>query len=358
MIAGGLVGAVSPGVGRVSEVQAQSQNQDGVKQAVSALYSPEQQRVMAEYRSAVDQNLLEFVNGVDAGVVKQGTAYKISDVLPRAVADIKNMTGIDFTSGFCDFQADNYRHVKTRHGKDGMADSSMASPEDIARAKYVLDNYDSVELSKERNRKYINKDGKMSDILLFKKAVDGKYVIVEATPDGRKKKLHTISMWLEANNKTDSNKLTDAGSLPPEPNVQNGLNEYLPSAENLSNNPDSVKNLNSISARGHEPDMPQGNETSDVKIGDVKKLVEQALGIPVREGQVRSKKFGGFISSNPYNRQKNDIIRAKYRNDIATLLNEFGHGTYHICQLTKSANYRLLKTMGKIIVPLLQVIMV
>ena len=40
MIAGGLVGAVSPGVGRVSEVQAQSQNQDGVKQAVSALYSP------------------------------------------------------------------------------------------------------------------------------------------------------------------------------------------------------------------------------------------------------------------------------------------------------------------------------
>ena len=104
--------------------------------------------------------------------------------------------------------------------------------------------------------------------------------------------------------------------------------------------------------------MPQRNETSDVKIGDVKKLVEQALGIPVREGQVRSKKFGGFISSNPYNRQKNDIIRAKYRNDIATLLNEFGHGTYHICQLTKSANYRLLKTMWKIIVPLLQVIMV
>ena len=44
---------------------------------------------MAEYRSAVDQNLLEFVNGVDAGVVKQGTAYKISDVLPRAVADIE-----------------------------------------------------------------------------------------------------------------------------------------------------------------------------------------------------------------------------------------------------------------------------
>ena len=50
--------------------------------------------------------------------------------------------------------------------------------------------------------------------------------------------------------------------------------------------------------------MPQRNETSDVKIGDVTKLVEQALGIPVRDGQVMSKKFGGFISANTHSKDK------------------------------------------------------
>ena len=60
-------------------------------------------------------------------------------------------------------------------------------------------------------------------------------------------------------NKTDSNKLTDAGSLPPEPNVQNELNEYLSSTENLSQNTAGV----------NEPVMPRGNEGFDVKVGDV-----------------------------------------------------------------------------------------
>ena len=50
--------------------------------------------------------------------------------------------------------------------------------------------------------------------------------------------------------------------------------------------------------------MPQGNETSNVKIGDVKKLVEQALGIHVREGQVRSKKIGKYISANTHSKDK------------------------------------------------------
>lgn len=80
--------------------------------------------------------------------------------------------------------------------------------------------------------------------------------------------------------------------------------------------------------------MPYGNEVSAVKVGDVKRLISESLGIPVREAAIVKKGLVGFISYNPYNNQKNDIIHMRARNDIASLLHEFGHGIDHIYRLT------------------------
>lgn len=112
------------------------------------------------------------------------------------------------------------------------------------------------------------------------------------------------------------------------------------SAENLSQNTTGVNELNSIQRFAHEPVMPRGDEVADVKVGDVKRLISEALGVPVRERQIRKKGLGGFISFNPYNDQKNDIIRMRGRNDIASLLHEFGHGIDHLYGLTESNQAR------------------
>lgn len=78
--------------------------------------------------------------------------------------------------------------------------------------------------------------------------------------------------------------------------------------------------MNSIQRFAHEPVMPRGNEVSDVKVGDVKRLISEALGVPVREGQIRKKGLGGFISYNLYNGEKNEIVRIRARNANSTFL--------------------------------------
>lgn len=186
-------------------------------------HTPEQQRVIAEYQAAVDSGLVQFADGVSKGTIKSGDSYRISSVSQRGASDIKSLTGVDVEGATHNIQADNIRHIALRHGANGEADRSMANLEDVARARYVLENYDSIELSQERNNKYINRDGNFSPTVLYRKAVDGTYVIVEAVPDGRKKKLHVVSMWIETNkNKADNPVLTNAGDNPPQPNVQNG----------------------------------------------------------------------------------------------------------------------------------------
>ena len=77
---------------------------------------------------------------------------------------------------------------------------------------------------------------------------------------------------------------------------------------NLSHTHEDVNELNSIQRFAHEPVMPRGDEVSDVKAGDVKRLISEALGVPVREGQIRKKGLGRFISCNPYNGKKMKLL--------------------------------------------------
>ncbi len=76
----------------------------------------------------------------------------------------------------------------------------------------------------------------------------------------------------------------------------------------LSDKSYKANDLNSIQRFAHEPVMPRGDEVSDVKAGDVKRLISEALGVPVREGQIRKKGLGRFISCNPYNGKKMKLL--------------------------------------------------
>ena len=101
--------------------------------------------------SSVGVVQVQFADGVSKGTVKSGASYQISAVSPREANDIKSLTGVDVEGATHNIQADNVRHIALRHGANGTADRSMANLEDVARARYVLENYDSIELSDEIN---------------------------------------------------------------------------------------------------------------------------------------------------------------------------------------------------------------
>ena len=92
-------------------------------------------------------------------------------------------------------------HIEKRHGVKGEADRSMADPTDLARIKYVLDNYDSVELLKnadgrlKRSLLFNNSDGTHAPMDKYTKRVNGHYYVVEAVPDARKRKVHIVSAY-------------------------------------------------------------------------------------------------------------------------------------------------------------------
>ena len=96
MIAGGLVGGLTPGVGRVQE-KSQEQVQpprvagavsEGLREfLVSDSHSPEQLRVMEEYRNAVDPGLVKYVEDVKT-VVFSGERRTIS--IPHLQAHLKS----------------------------------------------------------------------------------------------------------------------------------------------------------------------------------------------------------------------------------------------------------------------------
>ena len=242
--------------------------------------------------------------------------YHVSRIMPRAAKDIELLTGIDLASGVHDYFPNTAEHTINRYGADGLADHSLADTEDMARAAYVLDNYDTIELGRERNSSYKNSDGTPAQTVMFRKAINGTYVIVEAVPDAKRKRTILISSWIEA--RKGSDQVPNVNNVHPEADVQNESGE--PYAENIAPddlnvknlssayNSDNVNELNSIQRFAHEPVMPRGDEVSDVKAGDVKRLISEALGVPVREGQIRKKGLGRFISCNPYNGKKMKLL--------------------------------------------------
>ena len=260
--------------------------------------------------------------------------------------DVKRITGVDVAGGTNNFLAERVRHIEKRHEALGDADQSMADTDDIARAAYALNNYDNVELSPDRNRRFKKKDGSLADILLFKKAVDGVYAVVEAVPDSKKRRLFVVSSWIENNKKgarrgsdagnfppradvqnvvgvpseTESFVLPDAGTNPPQANVRNGnYSTSVPDNTSVAGASSDVNNLSSASRVWIEPEMPRGTGDSSPKVRDIRNIIERVTGMPVREGQVRKRNVMGYID------HLHEVIRSKSPNDIATMLHEFGH---------------------------------
>ncbi|MDO5114592.1 MAG: hypothetical protein Q4D58_00705 [Synergistaceae bacterium] len=366
-IAGGIVGGVSPGLGRGKKEPAQGPVQvpagDGTRAAVSALQVPQVWDVFVDgdgVRHTVTKAGPRYTNmtpvdgkknviktdDIDAAGFRRLSPEEIKNGV--GLPDISNDFGPSFTEQSGKPISAIARLLKEKKGQvPGALIAPDGAPIDFIYGRGGDGGYGLAHIYEKHGKKVLVRipqvisNGAVTGGGNSMTFSDGSaFVVLKKEWKGHEKRWVVTAFEKADKSPSGSGQsIGAAGNLTVErPDPLYSLNGD--SAENLSQNADGVNELNSIQRFAHEPAMPRGNEVSGVKVGDVKRLISEALNVPVREGQIRKKGLGGFISFNPYNGDKNDIIRIRARNDIASLLHEFGHGIDHLYGLTESNRTR------------------
>lgn len=241
-------------------------------------HTAEERAVIEGYKNAVDNSLLDWINRVRAAFSSgDKSAQKMKkvfgEVAPKTAEAVRAATGIDTTGFEHMIDGSAVQHDATRHGKNGEADASMENPEDLARIKYVLDNFDTCELSKKddgtarTSHQFRDKNNKPAPKVVFTKKVDGTYYVVEAVADSADKKLHVISAYMSDNNSSGSvNQVPNMGN-PPQPTPEAPLGPVAPAQDNniVAQQSNDVK-----SEQGAEKSAPQETESGDDSLGSAR----------------------------------------------------------------------------------------
>lgn len=240
-----------------------------------------EQRVIEEYQGAVDENLVNFYEAANSG--QNIKPYKLKPVSSRAAADIKRINGRDVSGYGVELEARQAHHIELRHGKNGIADSSMADVNDIGRIQWVLDNYDEAADggSTRAHPEYSNGKNRPGPTVLFSKKVNGTYYVVEATPVNKNKKLHIISAFMTNNPESISpgkgNKKIEASPRSPDAQAP-GYTSKNESANNASINnkiPDHAEAVNDKTAASRDHNASH-SENSEGR-GDLTQLADNSI---------------------------------------------------------------------------------
>lgn len=162
-----------------------------------AVHTPAQNASIAEYKDSVDPKMAEYVDKVRAG--EQLPPYMVTETSDRMRSAMQELTGLDKVGSVTMLDANGVNHITNRHaGGDGSADATMKESADVARAAYVLNNFDNAYLAKDRAKGYKDSRGKRAPIVIFEKKIDGSHVIVEAVCDTKKGQNFIVSEYLSS----------------------------------------------------------------------------------------------------------------------------------------------------------------
>lgn len=193
--------------------------------------------IEAEYKAAVDKELLWLIDYAVKNPSDNKTAYTMSDVSKRAARDIKRLTGIDVTGYGHNVKVNSLRHIVQGHGLAGTADRTFADITDIARMQYVIDNYDTVSLIEgAKSKEFRDGSQQPTPIIQYQKRINGNYYVVEAVPESSKKLLRVVTAYQGK----AANRTLDANS--PQLNAQSAsgdaafFNDSVPQGESPVNN--------------------------------------------------------------------------------------------------------------------------
>lgn len=250
-----------------------------------AKHTPAQNARIAEYKDSADLKLAEYVDRVRAG--EQPAPYMVTETSDRMRDAMQQLTGLDKVGSVTMMDANAVRHITNRHGGgDGSADATMKESADVARAGYVLDNFDNAYLSNRRAEGYFDSKGKRAPIVIFEKKIDGSHVIVEAVLDSKKGKNYIVTEYL-AKNGVDAKEIAkalrppmDAAESDPRHTSEtlNAVTSAIPIAEGLRSPVSAVA----------DPEAHVRNVVADPSA---------ATTVPQRDGQVNVEKAGESVES-------------------------------------------------------------
>lgn len=174
-------------------------------------------RVIEEYKASTDEGLVNFAQSVRDGVPDLGNKryYVVGGVSERAVEDVNNLTGIDIKGYRHIIKGSSVVHIEDRHGVHGEHDHTMADINDYGRMKYVLDNYDNVEILIDNagdvvfSDEHKDSNNKQATLIRYEKRVNGNICVVEAVPAAKAKRLYVVSMY-----KNSGGQVPDVYSVP------------------------------------------------------------------------------------------------------------------------------------------------
>ena len=178
-----------------------------------AEHTPEQQQRIEEYKKAVNPKVISLIQKVKnissewaardkadkTAKKKELLSVQVAKTSDRAKAAIRELTGMEDPGQ--DVFLDQYaiEHIIKRHGEAGKQDKTMRYAEDVSRAGYVLDNFDSAYLLKTTSDRYMTKDNKRAPHVAFVKKLNGSFVVIEAVTDAKKGRCHIASAYITNN---------------------------------------------------------------------------------------------------------------------------------------------------------------
>lgn len=232
------------------------------------------------YIAAVDDELLDFANDIEAGTNTKKELVVNKTVSDRLANDIEAIVGFN-VKDFSEVLGKNaVSHIFAKHGKNGKSDHSMSDNADLARIKYILENYDEIAEGK-GTRKFHNADGSNAKTVVMMQKIGDKYhYVVEAVPDTNSHRLQIISAYINekdtlprvanpngfaATSETDT---SDSASL----STFSLTSEKDKSTDNLSKNDEEIVNdsRKSISVDSDGNSLSEGQQEyfADSKIRD------------------------------------------------------------------------------------------
>lgn len=133
-----------------------------------AVHTAAQNASIEEYKNSVDPKLAEYVDKVRSG--EKLAPYVVSKTSDRMRSAMMELTGLNKVGDYTLLDNNGVKHITNRHaGGDGSADATMKESADVARAAYVLNNFDNAYLSNRKADGYFNSKGKRASIVIFEK---------------------------------------------------------------------------------------------------------------------------------------------------------------------------------------------
>lgn len=162
-----------------------------------AVHTAAQNASIEEYKNSVDPKMAEYVDKVRAG--EKLEPYVVTRTSDRMRSAMMELTGLDKVGDYTLLDNNGVQHITNRHaGGNGSADATMKNSADVARAAYVLNNFDNAYLGTRKAKGYFDSRSKRAPIVIFEKKIDGSHIIVEAVTDTKRGKNYIISEYLSS----------------------------------------------------------------------------------------------------------------------------------------------------------------